>query len=98
MIDLSIYEAIMLFCFGASWPFSVIKTFKTKSVKGKSSLFLILVFIGYSSGIIHKIVYSLDIVIILYVFNAVMVFLELVLYYMYHESDNVADLQDMKAN
>ena len=88
---MSIYEALMLLCFGASWPFSVIKSYKTKSVEGKSSLFLILVLIGYSSGIIHKIIYSLDIVTILYVFNAIMVLLELVLYYKYKKTEVLID-------
>jgi len=80
---MSIYEVIMLLCFGASWPFSVIKTYKSKSAEGKSSLFLILILTGYFAGIIHKILYSLDIVTVLYVFNATMVILELIFYYKY---------------
>ena len=39
--SMSIFEAGMLICFGASWPFAVMKTYKTKSVKGKSRLFLL---------------------------------------------------------
>ena len=85
---MSIYEAIMLLCFGASWPFAVMKTYKSKSAAGKSSLFLILVLIGYISGIIHKILHSLDIVTVLYVFNAGMVLLELILYYKYKKAES----------
>lgn len=80
---MSIFEALMLICFGASWPFSVAKTYKTKSVEGKSSLFLFLVLIGYTFGITHKILYNLDLVTILYAYNWIMVFVELVLYYRY---------------
>ena len=29
--SMSFYEAGMLICFGASWPFAVMKTFKTKN-------------------------------------------------------------------
>ena len=52
---MSIFEAIMMLCFGASWPFQVAKTYKTKNVEGKSILFLWLVMIGYISGMVHKI-------------------------------------------
>ena len=31
--SMSIFEAGMIFCFGASWPFALYKTFKTKSAK-----------------------------------------------------------------
>lgn len=93
---MSIYEVIMLLCFGASWPFSVIKTYKSKSVEGKSSLFLILILTGYFAGIVHKILYSLDIVTVLYVFNAIMVILELILYYKYKNNNVSVDLSDKK--
>ena len=53
----SIFEILMLVCFGASWPFALIKTYKTKVVKGTSRLFLSLIFIGYLCGILHKIFY-----------------------------------------
>ena len=60
--SMSIFEAIMLICFGASWPFAVLKTYRTKAVKGKSRLFLILVILGYISGMINKILNGMDIV------------------------------------
>ncbi len=81
--ELSVYEAIMLICFGASWPFALYKTFKTKSTKGKSAKFLILVIIGYLAGVIHKILYSYDFVIWLYVLNMIMVSSDLVMYIIY---------------
>ena len=40
---MSFFEAGMLICFGASWPFAVMKTYKSKNVKGKSRLFLTLI-------------------------------------------------------
>ena len=83
---MSIFETLMLICFGASWPFALAKTYKTKSVKGKSSLFLSLVIIGYIFGIVHKILYSFDYVIILYVFNALMVLSDLILYFKYKKN------------
>ena len=77
--SMSIFEALMLICFGASWPFAVMKTFKTKSVKGKSRLFLSLIIIGYVCGMINKILNTVDIVFWLYVINLLLVSTDLVL-------------------
>ena len=35
-MDLEIFEAIMLICFGIAWPFSIYKLIETKKAKGKS--------------------------------------------------------------
>ncbi|MGM9993558.1 MAG: hypothetical protein ACI37R_02370 [Candidatus Avigastranaerophilus sp.] len=70
---MSFFEAGMLICFGASWPFAVMKTYKSKSVKGKSRLFLSLIILGYVFGIINKILNSMDIVFWLYVVNLLLV-------------------------
>lgn len=80
---MSIFEIVMLICFGASWPFAVIKTYKSKNVEGKSILFLSLILLGYIFGIIHKIIYSPDIVIWLYVLNGVLVLADIALYFHY---------------
>ncbi|EKE04238.1 MAG: hypothetical protein ACD_20C00095G0017 [uncultured bacterium] len=80
---MSIYEAGMLICFGASWPFAVAKTYKTKNVTGQSRHFLILIIIGYLFGIIHKIIFNLDLVIFLYAFNLLLVSTDLFLHYKY---------------
>ena len=69
---MDIFEAIMMVCFGASWPASICKTIKVKNPVGKSMIFLWLVEIGYLSGIIYKIA-NPDWVIALYILNAVMV-------------------------
>ena len=91
---MSIFEALMLICFGASWPFSVIKSYKTKSAKGKSCLFLVLVVFGYSFGVVHKIVYNYDFVIFLYAYNGLMAFWDLMLYFKYKKLDDALDLED----
>jgi hypothetical protein len=48
------WEAVMLVCFGASWPPAIIKTLRVKNPKGKSFIFMSLVLIGYMCGIIGK--------------------------------------------
>jgi len=80
---MSIFEAIMMLCFGASWPFQVAKTYKTKNVEGKSILFLWLVMIGYISGMIHKVLHNFDWVIYLYLLNLLLVATDTFFYYRY---------------
>lgn len=71
--NMDLYEAIMLICFGASWPFALVKTYKTKNVKGKSKVFLSLIIVGYIFGMLHKYFYSPDAVIYLYLLNLLLV-------------------------
>ena len=80
----SIFEVIMLICFGCSWPFAILKTVRVKNPAGKSYLFMGLVIIGYISGCIHKIVYHMDWVFWLYLLNTLLVATDFVLclYYM----------------
>jgi hypothetical protein len=83
MEDFSIWEVFFLLCFSVSWPVSIAKSLRTKVVLGKSPLFMSLIVLGYIFGIIHKILYSHDIVIWLYVFNASLVSTDLILYFVY---------------
>ncbi len=48
------FEIFMLLCFGASWPFNVVKSYRVRTTKGKSLPFLLLIFSGYIAGIISK--------------------------------------------
>jgi hypothetical protein len=82
---MSLFEAGMIVCFGISWPVAIMKTLKTRSVHGKSRMFLFLVLGGYGLGILHKALYSFDLVVLLYVFNFSMVFIELCLWFRYHD-------------
>lgn len=77
---MSIFEITMLVCFGLAWPVSVYKSIKSKSTKGKSFIFLLVVFIGYIAGTLHKIFYNFDLVIILYIINGIMVLLDMILF------------------
>ncbi len=78
---MNIFEIIMLVCFGAAWPFSIYKSYRSKAIDGKSVSFLWVILVGYSSGFVHKIVYNRDPVIYLYVLNGSMVFADIILYY-----------------
>jgi len=78
---MSVFEAVMLICFGAAWPASIYKSWVSRTTAGKSLVFLIIVFIGYLAGITHKVFYNLDGIMLLYVLNSVMVFADIILYF-----------------
>ena len=87
-----IFEAIMLICFGVSWPVSILKAIRTKFVRGKSRLFMCFVIVGYIAGIFHKFLNPdpttghTSLVVWLYVFNLVMVAADLLLYLRYRNN------------
>ena len=78
---MSMFEIIRLVCFGAAWPFSIYKSYTSRSNKGKSLFFLLVLLMGYSSGILHKLIYNFDSVIYLYVLNFCLVFTDIILYF-----------------
>ena len=80
---MSVYEAAMMICFGVSWPISIAKSIRTKEVAGKSPLFMAILCLGYTFGIIHKYFYSLDWITLFYFTNLTMVLIDLSLYYKY---------------
>lgn len=77
---MSIFEVIMLICFGAAWPLSIYKSYTSRSTAGKSASFLIVILIGYVAGILHKIFNQYDAVVYLYVLNFLMVLTDLLIY------------------
>ena len=78
---MSIFEIAMLICFGAAWPFSLSRSYRSRTNAGKSLFFLGVVFLGYVSGILHKIFFSPDPVIGLYILNGIMVAGDILLYF-----------------
>ncbi|MFW5985008.1 MAG: hypothetical protein ACOCQ1_01910 [Halanaerobiaceae bacterium] len=78
---MSIFEVIMLVCFGAAWPMSIYKSYTARDNSGKSLGFMVIIMIGYLSGVVHKLFYYYDLVIILYLLNSFMVFIDILLYF-----------------
>lgn len=78
---MSLFEIGMLICFGAAWPANIAKSLKSKSVEGKSVMFLYVISLGYIFGIIHKLVYDPNFVVFLYGINLSMVVFDMSLYY-----------------
>ena len=93
-----ILEVTMIVCFGASWPFNVIKSYKARTAKGKSPMFLILIISGYIGGIISKLLNtaymasfaSIWYVLFFYVLNLIMVSIDLCLYIRNRRLDKAA--------
>ena len=84
-----LFEILMIESIGVPWPLIVIKSYKTRTAKGKSIVFLYLIFFGYIAGITSKFVnpeYMMNInrkwyVLFFYVLNFLMVGADLIMYY-----------------
>ena len=80
LVKFSYFEIGMLVCFGFAWPVDIYKAIKSKTTEGKSLFFMAVILLGYIFGITHKILFSHDIVLVLYIINAVMVSTDISLY------------------
>lgn len=82
-----ILEVTMIVSFGASWPFNVIKSYKARTTKGKSLVFLCLIFFGYIAGVVMKAItfdptmFMKWLSLSVYCLNLIMVGADLCLYY-----------------
>ena len=83
-----ILEIIKIVSFGASWPLNVIKSYKSRTTKGKSLAFLLLILFGYVAGIASKFVNEAYMasfatkwyVLVFYIINFIMVSVDLGMY------------------
>lgn len=78
-----IFEILMIVSFGASWPLNLMKAYRSRTAKGTSLPFLLLIFFGYICGIIAKL--SAEsykwYVLFFYVLNLIMLALNLLVYW-----------------
>ncbi len=76
----SFFEMMMLICFGVSWPFNILRSYRSRTAKGKSILFSVCVLVGYLCGLVGKFLAgNLTYVVVFYVLDLVMVCIDLVL-------------------
>ena len=76
-----ILETIMLICFGISWPLNLVKAYKARTAKGTSLVSILLIITGYLAGIAAKLTGGdLNYVLAAYLFNVVVVSLNLTVY------------------
>lgn len=77
-------EFAMLFAFGFSWPFAILKTWRTKKVDGKSPAFMIIVLVGYACGIAAHLVDGTKLwLCLVYLADMALVSTDLALYFHY---------------
>ena len=75
-----IFETIMLVCFGLSWPFNIAKSIKSRTARGKSLQFELLIVVGYLFGIAGKFVGgNVTYVLAVYILDVLMVSTDIVL-------------------
>lgn len=89
-----IFEAMMVISFGISWPSSIIKSYTSRTAKGKSIVFLSFIIFGYICGIISKLAAgNVTYVLVFYVINLIMVLIDLSLYFRNKKLDLIRKLE-----
>ena len=87
----SIFETIMLVCFGLSWPINVLKAYRARTAKATSLPFILLILVGYIAGITAKIVSGqTNYVFVVYLINLAIVMLNILVYFRNVAIDNTA--------
>ncbi|MDR2687745.1 MAG: hypothetical protein LBB75_08320 [Oscillospiraceae bacterium] len=77
-----ILETAMLACFGLSWPLSILRSWRARTAKGKSLLFMVAIAAGYAAGVAAKFAGGpVTYVVAFYAANLVMVCADIALYF-----------------
>lgn len=77
-----ILEAIMLICFGISWPMNAYKAYKARTAASSSLTFILMILFGYLCGIAAKILSgNINYVLVVYFLNLITVCLNLLVYF-----------------
>ena len=75
-------EITMLLCFGAAWPASILKSIRSRTARGKSLAFLIIISFGYLCGITSKFAAgNVNYLVIFYLINLLAVVTDLGFYF-----------------
>lgn len=88
----SILEAAMVICFGLSWPMSIIRSYRSRSAKGKSLPFMVFIDIGYLCGVVSKLLtHTYNLAFYFYFPNIIMVTIDICLYFRNRHLDKLHD-------
>ena len=80
-------EFAMLFAFGFSWPFAIVRTYRAKRVDGKSPMFSAIVIFGYVCGIAAHLVEGTKMWLVpVYLVDILLVSTDLALYFRYRRN------------
>lgn len=84
----TILEAFMLLCFASAWPASIHKSWVSRTRKGKSLTFMLIILLGYLAGITRVAIReNWDFIIFPYALNTILVLTDLLLYYRNYRID-----------
>ena len=93
----ALLESVMLICFGISWPVNVCKNIRARTAKSMSLPFILLILSGYVAGIAAKLLSgTVNYVLVSYVFNLVVVSLNVVIYFINRGYDKKAAAEPKK--
>ena len=95
---MGVFEFLMLVCFGFSWPFSITKSIRSRSTKGKSLMFMLMIELGYVFGIIHKIFFNYNWVIWAYITLFCVVLVDVGLYIRNYRLERRAAVEEERAD
>ena len=86
-----VLEAVMLICFGLSWPMNAYKNYKAGTAAGTSWQFILLITLGYVAGIAAKFVSGMiNWVLIVYFINVVCIAANWLVYFRNRRLDALA--------
>ena len=92
-----VFEVLMLVCFGLSWPFNIMKSYRSRTARGKSVGFEVLILIGYLLGITGKFISgNVTYVVVVYMLDILMVATDLALTIRNKVLDRIADRKTEK--
>lgn len=85
MTFIELTEIAMLILFGVSWPFNIIKSYRSRTAKGKSIIFELIVIAGYLFGLLGKFVAFaqtgyMAVSVWFYIADIIMVSIDMILY------------------
>ena len=98
---INLFEALMIICFGLSWPFAVYKSFTSRTAKGKSLSFEVIIWVGYVFGIMRKILQvqagrNLDglfyLGFVFYILNIIEITIDILLYFRNRKLDRQREM------
>ena len=91
----SIFETIMILCFGISWPMSIVRSYRSRSTKGKSIMFSFFIAFGYVCGIVSKLMsHTYNLAFWFYFPNITMVCTDIVLYFRNRAIERKAEAEE----
>lgn len=97
MTAAELLEFAMLFAFGFSWPFAIVRTYRAKRVEGKSPWFMAIVIAGYCCGIAAHLVEGAKLWLCwVYLADMLLVSTDLALYCYYAARQRAAEGEDTK--